>query len=82
MYVVVCASGIAGDVGTLITAARQRGWDVGVVATPQGLGFLDTEAIEAQTGHPIRSAWRKPGEARPLPPADAIVVAAATFNTV
>ncbi|MET8114699.1 flavoprotein [Streptomyces prasinus] len=82
LYVVVCASGIAGDVGTLITAARQRGWDVGVVATPQGLGFLDTEAIEAQTGYPIRSAWRKPGEARPLPPADAIAVAPATFNTV
>ncbi|MFC5958513.1 flavoprotein [Streptomyces pratens] len=82
LYVVVCASGIAGEVGTLITAARQRGWDVGVVATPQGLGFLDTEAIEAQTGYPIRSAWRKPGEARPLPPADAIAVAPATFNTV
>ncbi|MFE9922762.1 flavoprotein [Streptomyces sp. NPDC005774] len=82
LYVVVCASGIAGEVGTLITAARQRGWDVGVVATPQGLGLLDTEAIEAQTGYPIRSAWRKPGEARPLPPADAIAVAPATFNTV
>ncbi|XUL92098.1 flavoprotein [Streptomyces galilaeus] len=59
-----------------------RHWDVGVVATPQGLGFLDTEAIETQTGYPIRSAWRTPGEARPLPPADAVVVAPATFNTV
>ncbi|MGW5969540.1 flavoprotein [Streptomyces sp. NPDC055186] len=82
LYVVVCASGIAGEVGTLIAAARQRGWDVGVVATPQALGFLDVEAIEAQTGYPIRSAWRRPGEARPLPPADAIAVAPATFNTV
>ncbi|MFJ3232083.1 flavoprotein [Streptomyces sp. NPDC086787] len=82
LYVVVCASGIAGEVGTLITAAQQRHWEVGVVATPQGLGFLDTEVIEARTGHPIRSAWRRPGEARPLPPADAIAVAPATFNTV
>ncbi|MFF7976731.1 flavoprotein [Streptomyces sp. NPDC007905] len=82
LYVVVCACGIAGDVGKLITAAQERNWDVGVVATPQGLGFLDTEAIEAQTGYPIRSAWRTPGEARPLPPADAIAVAPATFNTV
>ncbi|MEU2597195.1 flavoprotein [Streptomyces hirsutus] len=81
LYVVVCASGIAGDVGTLITAAQERNGDVGVVATPQALGFLDVEAIEAQTGYPIRSAWRKPGEARPLPPADAIAVAPATFNT-
>lgn len=82
LYVVVCACGIAGDVGQLITAAQERNWEVGVVATPQGLGFLDTEAVEAQTGYPIRSAWRTPGEARPLPPADAIAVAPATFNTV
>lgn len=82
LYVVVCACGIAGDVGKLITAAQERHWDVGVVATQQGLGFLDVEAIEAQTGYPIRSAWRTLGEARPLPPADAIAVAPASFNTV
>ncbi len=53
LYVVVCASGIAGDVGTLIAAAQERQWDVGVVATPQGLGFLDVAAVEARTGYPI-----------------------------
>lgn len=82
LYVVVCACGIADEVGTLITAAQERHWDVGVVATPQGLGFLDAEAIEARTGYPIRSAWRRPGEARPLPPADAVAVAPASFNTL
>ncbi|MFF6772074.1 flavoprotein [Streptomyces sp. NPDC012637] len=82
LYVVVCAAGIAGDAHKLITAAQQQGWAVGVTATPQGLGFLDTEAIEAQTGYPIRSAWRSPGDPRPLPPADAIAVAPATFNTI
>lgn len=55
---------------------------MGVVATPQGLGFMDAEAVEAQTGYPIRSAWRAPGDPRPLPPADAIAVAPATFNTI
>ncbi|MFE7566991.1 flavoprotein [Streptomyces sp. NPDC057539] len=82
LYVVVCASAIAGDVGKLITAARERRWDVGVIATPQGLGFLDTEAVETRTGYPIRSAWRRPGDPRPLPPPDAIAVAPATFNTI
>jgi hypothetical protein len=82
LYVVVCACGIAGDVGKLITAAQEWNLDVGVVATPQGLGFLDEAAIVAQTGYPIRSAWRTPGEARPLPPADVIAVAPATFNTI
>jgi phosphopantothenoylcysteine synthetase/decarboxylase len=82
LYVVVCASGVAPDVGTLITAAQEADWDVGVIATPQALGFIDARAVEAQTGYPIRSAWRSPGEPRPLPPADAIAVAPATFNTI
>jgi phosphopantothenoylcysteine synthetase/decarboxylase len=40
------------------------------------------EAVQEQTGHPVRSAWRTPGEVRPLPPADAIAVAPASFNTI
>lgn len=55
---------------------------MGVVATPQGLGFIDAAAVEARTGYPIRSAWRAPGDPRPLPPPDAIAVAPATFNTI
>ncbi|MGW2375926.1 MULTISPECIES: flavoprotein [Kitasatospora] len=82
LYVVVCAAGVAGGVGELISAAQGRGWDVGVVATPLAMGFIDVEAIEAQTGYPIRSAWRKPGDPRPLPDPDAIVVSPATFNTI
>jgi len=82
LQIVVCAAGVAGDVGKLITAAQERHWDVGVIATPQGLGFLDVEAVEAQTGCPIRSAWRSPGEPRTTRPVDAIAVAPATFNTV
>lgn len=82
LYVVVCAAGVARDVGKLITTAQEAHWDVGAIATPQGLGFIDVKAIEAQTGYPIRSGWRSPGDPRPLPPADAIAVAPATFNTI
>jgi hypothetical protein len=83
LYVVVCAAGIAGEVGRLITAAQERNWEVGVIATPVALGgFFDPAAVEAQTGRPIRSAWRRPGDPRPFPPPDAVVVAPATFNTV
>ncbi|MFF3073714.1 flavoprotein [Kitasatospora sp. NPDC057904] len=82
LYIVVCASGIADRVGELITAAHAEGWGVGVIATPNGLGFIDREAIEAQTGYPVRSAWRTPSVPQPLPPADAIAVAPATFNTL
>ncbi|MFB7269642.1 flavoprotein [Streptomyces sp. NPDC056244] len=82
LYVVVCAAGIAADVTTLVAAAQERHWDVGVIATPHALRFIDTDAIIARTGYPIRSAWRTPGEPRPLPPPDAIAVAPATFNTI
>lgn len=82
LYVVVCAAGIAQDVSKLITAAQERNWEVGVVATPQGLGFFDAPAAETQTGRPIRSAWRAPGDPRPFPAPDAVAVAPATFNTV
>ncbi|MER5888895.1 flavoprotein [Streptomyces sp. NPDC001941] len=82
LYVVVCAAGVAVDVAALITAARERGWDVGVIATPNGLAFIDEQDVTARTGYPVRSAWRRPGDPRPLPPPDAIAVAPATFNTV
>ncbi|WP_405975505.1 flavoprotein [Streptomyces sp. NBC_00988] len=83
LYVVVCAAGIAADVGQLIAAAQELGWEVGVIATPVAAsGFFDIAAVEAQTGRPIRSAWRVPGDPRPFPAPDAVVVAPATFNTI
>ncbi|MFD3732708.1 flavoprotein [Streptomyces sp. NPDC058632] len=83
LHVVVCAAGVAADVSRLITAAQERGWEVGVIATPFAMnGFFDAVAVRAQTGRPIRSAWRTPGEPRPFPAPGAVVVAPATFNTV
>ncbi|MFG2091170.1 flavoprotein [Spirillospora sp. NPDC048824] len=81
LYVIVCAAGPAGDVGKLVTLAHQRGWDVQIIATPSALDFIDAEALEAQTGRPVRSEYRKPGEPR-SPKADAIIVAPATYNTI
>ncbi|MFV0129828.1 flavoprotein [Streptomyces sp. HMX112] len=82
LYVVVCAAGIAHGVGELLATARKAGWEVGVIATPRALGFLDVAAAGTLTGHPVRSAWRRPGDPRPFPPPDAIAVAPATFNTI
>ncbi|GAA4077110.1 flavoprotein [Actinomadura miaoliensis] len=81
LYVIVCAAGPAGDVGKLVTLAHQRGWNVQIIATPSALDFIDVPALEAQTGHPVRSQYRKPGEPR-SPKADAIIVAPATYNTI
>lgn len=83
LYVVVCGAGPAADVGKLLTAARDQGWEPYVIATPDGWNFIDADAIETQTGHPVRRAYRSPGEPRSsLPHAAAVIVAPATFNTI
>jgi phosphopantothenoylcysteine synthetase/decarboxylase len=81
LTVIVCGAGPASDVGKLITLAQERGWTVQVVATPAGLDFLDVPAIERQTGRPVRSQYRKPGESR-SEQSEVIVVAPATYNTI
>ncbi|XVQ11201.1 flavoprotein [Spirillospora sp. CA-255316] len=81
LNIVVCAAGPAADVDKLITLAQQRDWDVQIIATPAALDFIDAPALEAQTGRPVRSQYRKPGEPR-APLADAIIVAPATYNTI
>jgi phosphopantothenoylcysteine synthetase/decarboxylase len=78
---IVCGAGPASEAGQLVKLAQQRGWIVQVVATPAALAFLDLAALEAQTGSPVRSQYRKPGEPRSRP-ADAIIVAPATYNTI
>ncbi|GAA0378572.1 flavoprotein [Streptomyces blastmyceticus] len=84
LYVIICAAGPAADAVCLVTAATDRGWDVCVIATPAATDgeFIDRPALEAASGRPVRSAWRRVGEARRNPPADAVVVAPMTMNTV
>ena len=81
LTVIVCGAGPASEVGQLVKLARERGWTVQVVSTPAALDFIDVTAIEAQTGGPVRSQYRKLGEPRSRP-ADAIIVAPATYNTI
>ncbi len=81
LAVIACGAGPASEVGQLVQLAQEHGWTVQVVATPAALGFIDVPALEAQTGGPVRSEYRKPGETRARP-ADAIIVAPATYNTI
>ena len=82
LYVIVCGSPVARTVSDVVTLGQADGWDVCVVATPSGRKFLDVPAVAAQTGHPVRSEYKNPGEPDLLPPADAMLVAPATVNTV
>jgi len=84
LYVVVCGAGPAPFVGTLIQQAQARGWHVQAIATPAALDFIDITAIHRQTGFAVRSHYRgyEGGRPAPLPRADAIIVAPATYNTI
>ncbi|HEU4348673.1 MAG TPA: flavoprotein [Actinoplanes sp.] len=82
LYILVCGSPMARDVGILVELAQRDGWDVCVITTPDGRRFVDVAALQAQTGHPVRSDYKSPGEPDVLPQADAMIVAPATVNTV
>ncbi|WP_416903031.1 flavoprotein [Micromonospora echinospora] len=82
LYVIVCGSPLAGRVGHLVKLAQRDGWDVCLVATPDGAKFVDAPALARLTGHPVRTSYKQPQDPDVLPPADAMVVCPATVNTV
>ncbi len=82
LYVIACGGRPAADLPEFTSGALAQGWDVCVIATPSALKFLDPARLAAMTGHPVRSDYKQPDEPDVLPPADAFVVAPATFNTV
>ena len=84
LYVIACAAPAARRVRALVTAARERGYDVCLICTPTAARWLaaDVEALAGLTGHPVRSTYKMPTEPDVLPPADAMLVAPLTFNTL
>jgi hypothetical protein len=82
LYLVACGARAAAGLAPFITGRQEDGWEVCVVATPSALAFMNAAAVTAQTGHVVRSAYQRPDEPDVLPPADAIIVAPATFNTI
>lgn len=82
LYVLACGSPLARRVGRLVDLAQQAGWEVCVVTTPDGAKFIDRPALVRQTGYPVRSHYKNPGDPDVLPPADAMIVCPATVNTI
>jgi hypothetical protein len=82
LYLVACGAYPARQLASFAGAAQRQGWDVCVIATPDGMNFLDAPRLAELTGHPVRSRYKHPDEPDVLPPPDAFVVAPATFNTV
>ncbi|MGM1063670.1 flavoprotein [Saccharothrix sp. Mg75] len=82
LYLVICGAGPARRVDVAVELAQDAGWAVRCLATPAAVEhFLDLDELHRLTGHPVRTDYHRQG--RPsLPPADAVIVAPATYNTV
>ena len=82
LYLIVCAAPPAQQTQEVVPLLQAAGWDVCVIATPQASRWMNTEAIATLSGHLVRTDYKLPGEADPLPKADAMLVMPATFNTI
>lgn len=85
LYLIACGAPPAAELPGFTAAVQADGWDVCVILTPDGTKFLDPAVLARladQTGHPVRSQYKRPDEPDVLPLADVLAVAPATFNTV
>jgi phosphopantothenoylcysteine decarboxylase len=82
LYLVVCAAQPARSIGDLVEWEQRAGWTVCVIATPRAATWLDVEALERQTGYPVRSDYKRPDDPDVLPKPDAVAAVPATFNTI
>lgn len=82
LYLVACGGRAAGYLRDPVAQLKAGGWDVCVIATPSALKFMDVPALAELTGHVVRYDYKQPEEPDVLPPANAMAVAPATFNTI
>jgi len=82
LYLIACAAPPARAIRELVSLLRERDWTVCVIATPRAAGWIDAPELAEQTGHPVRYDYKQPDDPDVLPPASAIAVVPATFNTI
>lgn len=82
LYLFICGASPATRITDMVKLAHAEGWSIYCIATPAAVEhFLDIPALENATGHQVRTTYRKPGD-EPLPKADGVIVAPATYNTI
>jgi phosphopantothenoylcysteine synthetase/decarboxylase len=82
LYIIACGGRPAAQLPEFVSFAQAEGWDVCLIVTPDGTKFLDAAPLAELTGHPVRMEYKHPDQPDVLPPADAFVIAPATFNTI
>ena len=64
LYLVVSGAPAPEGISALVTACQAAGWRVVVFSTPTGIRFVDPAELETLTGEPVRSEYRREGQAR------------------
>lgn len=82
LYVVVCAAPPARAIGEFVVLLNDQNLGVCVIPTPSAVAWINPAALAEQTGYPVRHQHRQPDDPDTLPPAHAIAVVPATFNTI
>ncbi|MFF3642791.1 flavoprotein [Streptomyces sp. NPDC002564] len=84
LYLFSSAAPPALDVANVVERAQLDGWEVCLGLTPTAARWLEPEldALQALTGHPVRSEYKLPGQPDSWPPADALLFAPVTFNSL
>lgn len=82
LYWIMCAAPPVQDWQEAARQLQEDGWDVYAIPTETAASWLDLDRLVEVTGHAVRTRSRLPQETDELPPADAVLVAPATFNTL
>lgn len=84
LYLFGCAAPPLQYIDRAIREAQDAGWSVCLGVTPTAAEWIADRVpeLEELTGHPVRSAKRRPGETFPWPPPSVSVIAPATMNTI
>jgi phosphopantothenoylcysteine decarboxylase len=82
LYWIMCAAPPVQDWQAAAQQLQDNGWELHAIPTQTAASWLDLDSLADVTGHAVRTQPRLPHETDELPPANAVLVAPATFNTV
>jgi hypothetical protein len=69
LYLMITGAGPAKHIEVMVNLARDAGWSVYCIASPAAVEhFLDLDALEQLTGHPVRTGHQGPGQPLPTTP--------------
>lgn len=82
VYLIGCGTPNVAHYYELIPLLQATSLEVCIILTPSAARFVDEKRLAELTGYPVRSDYKQPGDPDVLPPADALLVYPATFNTM